>query len=431
MKFLNKVFGFDPTKHSVKTEIMAGLTSFLTMAYILSVNPTHFPNAGMDAGAVFTVTALIGILSCTILATLAKMPFGLAPGMGSNMFFIYTVCVGMHYSWQFALTAVFIEGIIFILLTLTNIRQTIANAIPKSLQKAIGVGIGLFITFVGLQSAGIVTDNADTLVQLGNITSGTGLLAIIGLVITSLLVVLNVKGGMLLGILITTLIGVPMGITHFDGVISAPKSIAPIAFQLEWSSIFSVDMLKVVVAFFFIDFFNSTGTVVAMYPQNGFVDKDGKITNLKKVFLADAIGTTASGLLGSSAVVTFCESGSGVAQGGRTGLTSFTIAVCFFIALFFSPVFLAIPAAATAPVLIIVGLYMMSAIKEIDLADMSEAIPAFITIIMMPLAYSIADGILLGIISYVLINACTGKFKKVSVVMYILAAIFLAKYIFM
>ena len=429
---LRKLLGFDKAKHNIKTEVLAGITSFLTMSYILAVNPGLFGQLdGMPAGAIFTATAVAAIIGSSLVAILAKMPFGMAPGMGANVFFVYTVCIGMGYSWQFALTAVLLEGIIFILLTVTNIREAIANAIPNSLKLAISAGIGLFIAFVGLQNAGIIVRNESTLVQLGNITSGSGLLTMIGLVITGFLVIKNIKGGMLLGILITTIIGIPMGITHYQGIVSVPHSVEPIFAQMEWDSIFSVDMLVIVITFLFIDLFNSTGTVVAVCLKGGYIDKDGKIPGLKKIFLCDSIATTCSGVLGSSGVTTYIESASGVAQGGRTGLTALTIAGCFAAALFFSPVFLAIPAAATAPVLVIVGLFMMSSIKDLNFDDMSEAIPAFITMILMPLTYSIADGILLGMISYTLINMACLKFKKISPMLYVLTVVFILKYIFL
>ena len=432
MSTLKKLFGFDPKTTTVRTEILAGITTFLTMSYILAVNPAMFSLLdGMPGGAVFTATALAAIVGCLAMAFWGKLPFGLAPGMGLNAFFVYSVCMGMGYSWQFALTAVFIEGILFILMTITNIREAIVNAIPQNLRYAIGAGIGLFIAFIGLQNAGIIVNNDATLVSLGEITKGSALLGIIGLVITGVLYAKNVRGAMLIGILVTTLIGIPMGITEFKGVVSAPESIAPIFWQFEWENIFSLDMLVVVFTFLFIDMFDTMGTLIGVCTKADMVDKKtGRITRLKEAFMADAIATTVGAMLGTSTTTTYVESASGVAQGGRSGLTAFVIGCCFIITLFFSPLFLSIPAAATAPVLILVGLLMIEPITKIDLGDFSESIPAFACIIMMPLAYSISDGILTGMILYVVINMLCGKFKKITPTMYILATLFILKYIF-
>lgn len=428
---LKKLFGFDPTTTTVRTELLAGVTTFLTMSYILAVNPAMFSQLeGMTAGAVFTATALAAIVGTLSMAFIAKMPFGLAPGMGLNAFFVYTVCMGMGYSWQFALTAVFIEGIIFIILTLTNLREAIVNAIPTSLKNAIGAGIGLFIAFIGLQNAGIVVNNDATLVSLGDITSGSPLLGIIGILITSFLVVKNVHGGLLIGILITAIIGIPMGITEFNGIVSAPHSVSDIFCKFEWENIFTLDMLVVVFTFMFIDMFDTIGTLVGVCTKANMIDKDGKIPRVKEAFMADALATTVGACLGTSTTTTYVESASGVAQGGRSGLTAFAVAVCFIISLFFSPLFLAIPAAATAPILIIVGLFMMSPIKNIPFDEYTESIPAFITIIMMPFVYSISDGILMGMISYVLLNMVCMKFNRITPAMYILATLFILKYIF-
>ena len=428
---LNKLFGFDSKKHNVRTEIVAGITTFLTMSYILAVNPSMFGLLeGMPAGAVFTTTALAAIIGTLAMAFLAKLPFGLAPGMGLNAFFVFTVCMGMGYSWQFALTAVFIEGILFIIMTITNIREAIVNAIPKNLRYAIGGGIGLFIAFIGMQNAGIIVNDDATLIALGDITSGTALLALIGLVITGVLYALNIKGAMLIGILVTTVIGIPMGITEFKGIVSTPESIAPIFCKFEWHNIFTLDMLVIVFTFLFIDLFDTVGTLVGVSTKAKMVDENGRIPKLKQAFMADAIATTAGAMLGTSTTTTYVESAAGVAQGGRTGLTAFSIACCFAIALFFSPLFLSVPGAATAPVLILVGMLMMEPVRNIDFDDATEAIPAFITLAMMPLAYSISAGIMLGMISYVIINICCGKFKKLTPAMYILAVLFILKYIF-
>lgn len=428
---LKKLFGYDPTKTTVRTELLAGLTTFLTMSYILAVNPAMFSQLdGMSAGAVFTATALAAIVGSLAMALLGKMPFGLAPGMGLNAFFVYTVCMGMGYSWQFALTAVFIEGLIFIVLTLTNLREAIVNAIPASLKNAIGAGIGLFIAFIGLQNAGIVVNNDATLVSLGDITSGSALLGLIGLIITGVLVVKDVRGGLLIGILVTTIIGIPMGLTEYNGIVSMPHSLSDIFCQFEWGHVLSLDMVVVVFTFLFIDMFDTIGTLVGVCTKANIIGADGRIPRIKEAFMADSIATTVGACLGTSTTTTYVESASGVAQGGRTGLTAFAVAACFAIALFFSPIFLAIPAAATAPVLVIVGLFMMSPIKNIPFDDYAESIPAFVTIIMMPMVYSISDGILMGMISYVILNALCGNFKRITPAMYILAVLFILKYIF-
>lgn len=431
-KALSRLFGFDPSSTDITTEIFAGLTSFLTMSYILAVNPSLFSNLeGMPKGSVFTATASVAIISTLLMAFLAKKPFGIAPGMGPNAFFVFTICLGTGHSWQFALTAILIEGIILLLLTVSNLRESIVNAIPAVIKQSISIGIGLFITFVGMQNAGLIINDESTLVKIGNITEGSGLLALIGLVITSVLMIKNIKGGMLIGILLTTLIGIPMHITQYQGILSPPESISPIFCQFEFDRILSTDMLVTVISFLFIDLFSLTGSAIGVCMKGGFTDSNGNIPGIRRMFMADSIGTISSGLFGTSAACTFIESSSGVAQGGRSGLTAFTIAIFFAIALFFSPLFLAIPNAATAPVLIIVGLMMASSIKDIPFDDFSEAIPAYITIMTMPLTYSIADGILLGIISYVLLNLICGKLNKLSPGMYILAVLFILKYIFL
>ena len=425
---LEKLFGFDRNVTRVRTEVLAGITTFLTMAYILAVNPNILSATGMDKGALFTTTVVASAFATLLMAFYAKLPFGLAPGMGLNAFFAYTVCLTMGYSWQFALTAVLIEGLIFILLTVTNLREKIVDAIPVTLKNAIGAGIGLFISFIGLQNAGIIVNNDATLISMGDITSGPALLGMIGLVVTSVLLVKGVRGALLFGILITTLIGIPMGITKFDGIISTPPSIEPIFWQFEWHNIFTKEMIVVVFTFLFVDMFDTIGTLVGVTTKAGMMDKNGKIPHLKQAFMVDAIGTTAGAMLGTSTITTFVESASGVGEGGRSGLTAFVTAVCFLLSLFLAPFFLSVPGAATAPVLILVGLMMMSSVLKVDFTDYSEAIPAFICIIFMPLAYSISDGIVLGMISYVLINLFTGKYKKLSIGMYILAAIFVLKF---
>lgn len=427
---LKKLFGFDPAKTTVKTEIIAGITTFLTMSYILAVNPSMFSELSMPGGAVFTSTALAAIIGCLAMAFIGKLPFGLAPGMGLNAFFVYSVCMGMGYSWQFALTAVLIEGIIFIILTITNVREAIVNAIPASLRNAIGAGIGLFIAFIGLQSSGIVVNNDATLVALGDVTKGSALLAFIGLIITGFLYVKKVPGAILIGILVTMLIGIPMGVTEFRGVLSHPESVKPIFFQFQFDKIFTLDMLAIVFTFLFIDMFDTVGTLVGVCTKANMVDEKGNISRLKQAFMADAVATTAGACLGTSTTTTYVESAAGVAQGGRSGLTALVIAGCFAVALFFSPLFLSIPSAATAPALILVGLMMMESITKIKFDDFSESLPAFVCIITMPLTYSISNGILLGMITYVLMNMVCRNFKKITPVMYILTVLFILKFIF-
>lgn len=427
---LDKFFKLKENGTTVKTEVLAGITTFLTMAYILAVNPSILSATGMDANALFTSTAISAVIGTLVMALWAKLPFALAPGMGLNAFFAFSVVLGMGYSWQFALTAVLIEGIVFIFLTVFNVREAIANSIPKSVRTAISAGIGLFIAFIGLQNAGIIVNHDATLVHLGDITTGTALLALIGLIITSVLIVKKVKGDLLIGIIVTALIGIPLGITQVGGIMSLPPSIEPIFFKFEFHNIFTFDMAVIVFTFLFVDIFDTLGTLVGVSTKAGLLDKDGKIPNAKKAFMADAIGTTAGAMLGTSTVTTYVESAAGVSEGGRTGLTSLVTAIGFIVALFFAPLFLSIPGAATAPALILVGLYMLTPIKEIDFSDFSEAIPAFITILAMPLTYSIAEGITLGVLSFVLINLLAGNFKKLSIGMYILAVLFILKYLF-
>lgn len=438
---LERLFGFDSQKHSVRTEILAGITTFLTMAYILAVNPSIFSALpGMPAGSVFTATALAAIIGTLVMALYAKKPFALAPGMGLNAFFVYTVCLGMGYSWQFALTAVLLEGVIFVILTVTKVRGMVLKAIPGTLQKAIGAGIGLFIAFIGMENSGIIVNNDATLVSLGHITEGTALLAMIGLFITAGLVMAKVRGGILWGILLTTLIGLFIkdpstgeAITKLNGVVSTPESVAPIFCQFEWSQVLSVNMLVVVFTFLFIDMFDTMGTIIGVHQGSGMADPNAKrdeVPDMDKMFMADSVATVCGACLGTSTTTTYVESASGVGEGGRTGLTAFTTAVCFALALFFCPLFLAIPSAATAPALIIVGVMMMPAVKRIHWEDYRRAIPAFLTVILMPLAYSISDGILIGVIAYVLCHAVAGKFKQISIAMWVLAVLFICKYIF-
>ena len=425
---LEKLFGFNPQKHSVRTEIMAGITTFLTMAYILAVNPSILSETGMDKGALFTTTVIMSALPTIFMGLYAKLPLALAPGMGLNAFFAYTVCMIMGYSWQFALTAVFLEGLVFILLTVTNLREKIVDVIPDTLKNAISAGIGLYIAFIGLKSAGIIVNNEATLVSLGNLASGSALLGAIGIVLTSVLLVKNIKGALLFGILLTTLIGIPLGVTNFEGIFSIPPSVEPIFLKFEWDQVLTKDMVIIVFTLLFVDLFDCIGTVIGVTNRAGMVKADGKIPKLKEVFVVDSVSTTAGAVMGTSTVAVYVESAAGVNEGGRTGLTATVTGVCFLLALFFAPLFLAIPAAATTPVLVLVGLMMMGSVQNVNFTDYSEAIPAFICILFMPLSYSISDGIVLGHLSYIFINLCSGNYRKMSIGMYILAVFFLLKF---
>ena len=425
---LKKLFGFNPQETTIRTEIMAGVTTFLTMAYILAVNPNILGETGMDKGALFTTTVLMAALPTLFMGLYAKLPLALAPGMGLNAFFAYTVCMVMGYSWQFALTAVFLEGLVFLLLTVTNLREKIVDVLPDTLKKAISAGIGLYIAFIGLKSAGIIVNNEATLVSLGDISGGSALLGLIGIVLTSILLVKGVKGALLFGILLTTLIGIPLSVTRFDGIVSVPPSIEPIFMKCEWENIFTRDMVVIVFTFLFVDLFDCIGTVIGVTERAGMV-KDGKIPHLKEVFTVDSISTTAGAAMGTSTVAVYVESAAGVNEGGRSGLTAIVTGSCFLLALFFAPLFLAIPAAATTPVLVLVGLMMMGSVLNVNFQDYSESIPAFICILFMPLCYSISDGIVLGHLSYIFINLFCGNYKKVTVGMYVLAAFFLLKFI--
>ena len=439
----------------VKTEVIAGLTTFMTMAYILAVNPSILGATGMDTGAIFTATALASAIGSFCMALFANLPFVLSAGMGLNAYFAYTVVLGMGYSWEVALTAVFVEGIIFIILSLTNVREAIFNAIPASLKVAVSVGIGLFITFIGLQNAHIVVDGS-TLVGLfsfnGSVKAGTFqsegitvVLALIGLLITAFLVIKNVKGNILLGILITWVLVIICQLTGLyvpnaeagfyslipSGIISAPASVAPTLFKMDFSAIASLNFVVVVFAFLFVDIFDTLGTLIGCATKANMLDKEGKLPGIKGALMADAVGTTVGACLGTSTITTFVESSSGIAEGGRTGLTSIVSGLLFILALFFSPIFLAIPSFATAPALIVVGFFMMQSVAKINWSDMLEAIPAFICIFAMPFMYSISEGISFGVISFVVLNAVAGKAKKITPLMWVLAVLFILKYIFL
>jgi AGZA family xanthine/uracil permease-like MFS transporter len=424
---MEKYFQLKANNTTVKTEIIAGATTFLTMAYILAVNPGILSATGMPAPSVFTATALASLIATLVMALVAKLPFALAPGMGLNAFFAFTVVLGMGYSWQFALTAVFLEGIIFLVLSLFNVREAIINLIPANLKRAISVGIGLFIAFIGLQNAGIIVNNDATLVGLGSMANPVALLAVIGLVITAVMIAFKVTGALLWGILIATIVGIPMGVTNVEGfrLFSAPPSLAPIFFQFEFARIFTLDMVLVLFTFLFVDIFDTVGTLIGVSNKAGMMTSDGKIPRAKQALFADAVGTTVGAILGTSTVTTYVESAAGVEEGGRTGLTALVTAGFFFLALFLSPLFLLVPGAATAPALILVGVFMIGPVREIDFSDISESVPAFLTMVMMPLAYSIAEGIVWGLISYVIVKALSGKGKEISIATYVLAAILL------
>ena len=434
---IQKLFGFDASTMTLRKEVIGGITTFLTMAYILAVNPSILSATGMDAGAVFTTTCISAVVGTLVMALYAKLPFALAPGMGLNAFFAFTVVLTMGYSWQFALTAVLIEGLIFILLTVTGLRRYIVSAIPLVLRRAISPGIGLFIAFVGLKSAGIVTSSESTFITLGDMHEPGVLLSLFGILLTSALLVRKVTGSLLIGILVTTIIGIPLGITNYGGIISTPPSIEPIFWQFEWHNVFTVDMIVVVLTFLFIDMFDTIGTLIGVSNRAGMVDDDGNVKNLNQAFMADAIGTTIGAMLGTSTVTTYVESASGVNVGGRSGLTSLTTAVCFAVALLFAPLFLAIPAQATAAALILVGVMMMYEVRKVDFSDYVTGIPCFICIVLMPLTYSISDGILLGVISYVLIHLFSGTLKdkdernNINWATILLATLFVCRYAFL
>lgn len=455
---LDKIFHLKENHTDVKTEVMAGITTFMTMAYILAVNPNILSASGMDRGAVFTATALSAFIATCLMALLSNYPFVLAPGMGLNAYFTYTVVLGMGYTWQQALAAVFVEGIIFILLSLTNVREAIFNSIPMNLKHAVSVGIGLFIAFIGLQNAKIVVGNDSTLVSIFSFKSSvaegtfssqgiTVLLALIGVLVTAILLAKNVKGGILWGILITWILGIICQLTHlyvpnadlgyysllpdFSNGISVP-SMMPTFMKMDFSIVFSLDFVVIMFAFLFVDMFDTLGTLIGVASKADMLDKDGKLPKIKGALLSDAVGTSVGAVCGTSTVTTFVESASGVAEGGRTGLTSLVAGVLFALSLLLSPIFLAIPSFATAPALIVVGYLMLTSVTKINFNDMTEAIPCFIAIIAMPFMYSISEGISMGVISYVVINVITGKAKekKISLLMYILAVLFILKYIF-
>lgn len=431
---LEKMFKLREHKTNVKTEVIAGFTTFMTMAYIIIVNPSILSATGMDMPALITATCLASGLTTILMAFLANYPFALAPGMGLNAFFAFTVVQVMGYSWQLALTAVFVEGIIFIIMSFFKVREAIIDSIPMNLKYAVSVGIGLFITFIGLVNAGLVKAGG-AIVSLGDIKSASVILALIGLILTGVLLHKNVKGALFIGIIATTIIGMFLGVTKLPtSIVQAPPSLAPIALaplSVSWSEVFSPKFLVVIFTFLFVDVFDTVGTVIGVSSKANLLDKDGKLPRASHVLLTDAIGTTFGALLGTSTVTTYVESASGVAEGGRTGLTSLVTGGLFILALFFSPLFLIVPSAATAPALILVGLFMMEPIAKVNLKDFTEAIPAFLAIVMMPFAYSIAEGIVFGMLGYTILKLLAGKAKEVSITMYVLSIIFIIRFIVM
>lgn len=426
---LEKIFKLKENNTTVRTELFAGLITFLTMSYILVVNPNILGETGMDRAAVFTATVLGSVIATLFMAFFTNLPVAQAPGMGLNNFFAFTVVLTMGYTWQFALTAVFIEGLIFILLTFFNVRELIVNSIPRVLKEAIPVGVGLFITLVGLKSAGVVVGNDATLVSLGDMANPNVWIALAGVVITGALLALNVNGAILIGIVAATIGGIFAGIVHFPegNWVSLPPSLAPTFAQFEWDKVFTFDMALVVFTFLFVNLFDTVGTLIGVVSRTGLLDKDGNFPQMKKALFADALGTTIGSVLGTSPITAYIESSSGVAAGGRTGLTSVSTAFMFVLALFFAPLFLIVPASATSPALIIVGLFMISAVAKINFDDITESLPAFVTLIFMPFTYSIAQGIVFGILTYFFVKILSGRYKDVSTMIYVLSALFIIK----
>lgn len=431
IRTMYKWLGFVPGMMRVKTEVIAGVTTFLTMSYILVVNPDILSAAGMDKGAVFTATALSAALTTILLAVLAKLPLAQAPGMGLNAFFAYTLVGAMGYSWQTALAAVFVEGIIFILLTVFNIRDKVVNCIPLNLRYAISVGIGMFIAFVGLKNAGIVVADPATFVRLGAFTPAS-VLAAVGILISGALMWWKVKGALFYSIMICTLIGIPLGITVIPenfSLVAEPQSLAPTFLQFDFASLLNLDMVIIVILLVFMDMFNTIGTLVGAAAQAGMMTKDGRVPRMKEALMADAVGTSLGAALGTSTVTTYVESSAGIAEGGRSGMTALVCGVLFFLALFLSPLFLLVPGVATTGALVVVGVLMISIIREVEMTDMSETLPVFVTIIMMVLTYSIAEGMALGMLSYTFMKLFTGQYRAVSTTLWVLSVLFILRYI--
>ena len=431
MPLLKKLFGFDTRTMSLQKEVTGGVTTFLTMSYILAVNPAVLSETGMDADALFTTTVLASVLATVMMAVYAKMPFALAPSMGVSAFFVYTIVMEMGYTWQFGLTAVFVEGIIFILLTMTGLRERIVDAMPHELRKAISPGIGLFIALIGLHNAGIIDGSEETMVTLGNLHNPSVLLAAAGILFTVILLVRNVPGALLLGILATAAAGIPLGLTHFERLLNVPPGIEPIFMKMQWENIMSIDMAVCVATLLFMDIFDTMGTLIGVGQRVGLVNEKGDMPGMNKAFMADSIGTTAGAMLGTTTVSTFIESAAGVNAGGRSGLTAMVTALCFLLALFFAPLFVAIPKAATAPAMFIVGMMMMGDVVKLDFRNYSVAVPCFVCIVFMPFAYSISDGILLGVITWVAVSIFSGRTKELKRTTVMLAMLFVLKYVFL
>ena len=433
MQALYRLVGFDPTKYKLRTELMAGLTTFLTMSYILAVNPDILSSTGMDKGAVFTATALASAIGTLLIAFLARLPFAQAPSMGINAFFAFTLVMGMGYSWQAALAAVFVEGIIFILLTVFNIREQIVRCIPKNLRFAISAGIGFFIAFIGLKNAGIIVASEATFVTLGAFTP-VATLAVIGIILSAVLMVLRVRGALFYSIILCTLIGIPMGVTQIpEGFVpvSLPKSIAPTFLQFDFAALLNLDMALTIFALVFMDIFNTVGTLIGAAAKTEMMDDEGNVRHIKEAMLADAVATSVGAVCGTSTVTTFVESSAGIAEGGRTGMTALATAGLFVVSLFLAPLFLLIPSAATTGALVLVGVLMLSSIQDIDLMDISEAMPSFITVLTMVLTYNIAEGMSLGLISYTLVKLLSGQWRQVSLTLYIVSTLLVLRYIMM
>lgn len=430
MDFLEKFFKLKENKTNVRTEVLAGITTFMTMAYILVVNPTILSQAGMDKGALFTATAISAFVATVLMGVYANYPFALAPGMGLNAYFAYTIVIGKGYSFGFALTAVLLEGIVFIILTFTSVREKIINAIPYSLKQAVSSGIGIFIAFLGLVQSGLIKTGKGVPLELGNLTSLSSLATIFGIIVTIFLLIKRVKGAILLGMLFTTIVCIVTGVSKApSGIVAFPSSISPIFMSFEFSKVFSFEMLIALFAFLFVDLFDTVGTLVGVSSKSNMLDKDGNLPKAREALFADAVGTTVGACLGTSTVTTFVESSAGVAEGGRTGLTAIVTAILFLLALIFEPIFSIIPSYATSSALIVVGLFMITSIRNINFEDYTEGLPAFLTIIMMPLSYSIANGIVFGIVSYAVLKLISGKRKEVSAIVYILAILFIIKFI--
>ena len=433
-ELLNSVFALDEHNTDVKTEVVAGLTTFMTMAYIIFVNPGIVSETGMPFQAVMIATAMSAAFATLCMALLANYPFALAPGMGLNAYFTYAVVLGMGFSWQEALGAVFVSGVLFLILTLTKVRQTIINSMPLTLKSSVSAGIGLFIAFIGMQNAGVVVNSDATLVTLGDLTNPSAILAIVGIIITGLLMAKDVKGSILIGIILTTILGMPFGITEIPSAIVEMPSFstwAPVVLKADIMGALNKGILTIVFAFLFVDLFDTAGTLVGVSHQAGFLDEDGNLPKADRALLADSIGTIGGSMMGTPTVTTYVESASGVAQGGRTGLTGVVVALCFIASIFFSPIISIVPAAATAPALIIVGAIMLENVTEIDWNNIAEALPGFVTIIAMPFTYSIATGISLGFILYPIMKFFHGEGDEVHWIIYILGALFIVKYIFL